>query len=78
MKLQYVIFVGLLLVSASSYVASHEDITTFSTLMTPQHFFGLLGVVGATVGAFFTNANGSGLVAKITGSGAQKLPPDVN
>lgn len=78
MKLQYVIFVGLLLVAVSSYVTSHEDITTFAQLMQPMHFFGLLGVIGSVIGAFFTNSNGSGLISKITGSGKQPLPPDVN
>jgi hypothetical protein len=57
MRTSYLVLVGSLLVSVSSYVASHEDITTFDHILTNvQHAFGLLGVVGAVVGAYFAKS----------------------
>lgn len=57
MKTSYLVFVGSLLVSVASYVSGHEEITTFNMLFgNVQHFFGLLGVVGAVVGAFFAKS----------------------
>jgi hypothetical protein len=82
MKTSYIVFIGSVLVAISSYVASHEDITTFATLFgNVQHFFGLLGVVGSVVGAFFAKSpveKGLGLLSRVTGNGTQKLPLDVN
>ncbi len=59
MRVSYILFVGALLVSASSYVGSHEDIVSFYTLGTPQHMFGLLGVVGSVIGAYFAKSPNS-------------------
>jgi hypothetical protein len=81
MKTSYIVFLGSLLVAVSSYVVSHEDITTFQTLFgNVQHVFGLLGVVGAVVGSFFAKSpvGTDGLLSRATGNGKTKLPLDVN
>jgi hypothetical protein len=82
MKTSYIVFLGSLLVAVSSYVGAHEDISTFKQLFgNVQHVFGLLGIVGSVVGAFFAKSPvplGDGMVAKVTGNGKVKLPMDVN
>lgn len=79
MKTSYIVFVGALLVAVASYVTSHEDISSFQQLFgNVQHFFGLVGVVGAVIGSFFAKSpvNGNNLLSRVTGNGTQKVPTD--
>ena len=79
MKTSYFVFISALLVAASSYVAGHADLV-WKDLVTVQHFFGLLGVLGGVTGAFFAKSpvGSEGFVSRITGNGKDKLPLDVN
>jgi hypothetical protein len=82
MKPVYIILIATILMSASSYVGSHEDITTVSELFgNVQHLFGLLGVIASVTWAFFAKSPieaGNSYISKVTGNGKTPLPPDVN
>lgn len=79
MRTSYLVLAASLLVAASSYVAGHADLQ-WADLLTVQHFFGLAGVIGGVVGAFFAKSpvTGDGLLSRVTGNGKDKLPLDVN
>lgn len=78
MRTSYLVLTASLLVAASSYVAGHADLQ-WGDLLTVQHFFGLLGVAGGVVGAFFAKSpmSGEGLLSRATGNGKVKTPSDL-
>lgn len=83
MKINYVYFIGALLVSVASYVNGHRDLTTFDALFSNvQHIFGLLGVLGAVIGAFFARSPLNQPTPEPEpdkfGQSKAKLPLDVN
>lgn len=56
MKPSTIIFLGALLVASSSFVGGRSDISTLTDLFTNmQNLFGLLGVVGSVITAYFTD-----------------------
>jgi hypothetical protein len=77
MKTSYILFVGSVMVAIASYVSGNKDINTFYSLFgNVQHFFGLLGVVGSVVGAFFAKSpmpEDRSLLSRATGNGTTKI-----